>query len=112
MSKISEHILPFLKDDEIEYSLFNHGKRTMSLRSFEANFKLIAFSELPEINKYSYYYQNLKEPDLLMYIRVKHSGYAAMLAKYTDADECFHHLKIKLGFTINKHNTDTNEVQA
>ncbi|WP_187261610.1 hypothetical protein [Pontibacter beigongshangensis] len=100
MSKISEHLRPFLKDGYIHYSVLEKGKKSISERYFEINFNLIAYSELPHLKKYSYYYQNTKEPDLLMYIRVTENGYDALLAKYRDADECFLHLKSNLGFTL------------
>lgn len=102
MSKISEHMLPFIEDEEINYSILNEGRRTISLKYFEATFKLIAFSELPDIEKYAYYYQNLNDPDLVMFVRVTKEGYSAMLAQYKDPDEHFFHLKSKLGFTISE----------
>ncbi|MCC9137381.1 hypothetical protein ACFSKU_08310 [Pontibacter silvestris] len=102
MSKISDQILPFINDGEINYSVLNEGRHTMSLKFFEATFKLIAFSELPEIEKYAYYYQSLNDPDLVMFVRVTKEGYSAMLAQYNDPDEHFYHLKSKLGFTINE----------
>jgi hypothetical protein len=99
MSKISERILPFLRGGNIEYAMFGSGIRTMSLKQFEANYQLIAYSEMPEKGIYSYYHQNVETPDLLMYIRATEEGYAAMLAQYRDADECFLHLEENLGFT-------------
>ncbi|MFT2009303.1 hypothetical protein ACMA1I_11565 [Pontibacter sp. 13R65] len=100
MGKISEHLLPFLKSGNIDFSIMDNGKKSISLRFFELNFKLIAYSELPHLKKYSYYYQNMKEPELLMYIRVTETGYDALLAKYRDTDECFLHLKSNLGFIL------------
>lgn len=99
MSKINERVLPFLSGDNLDYSMFGSGKRSMSLRHFEANFQLIAYNEMPDTGVFSYYYQNVEQPDLLMYIRVTAGGYAAMLAQYRDADECFLHLEANLGFT-------------
>ncbi|TXK22480.1 hypothetical protein FVR03_22950 [Pontibacter qinzhouensis] len=104
MRKISEHLLPFLSSGYIDYSILDKGSKRISVKYFEINFKLIAYSELPHLQKYSYYYQNMNEPDLLMYIRVTDAGYDALLAKYRDADECFLHLKSNLGFTL-EHDT-------
>ncbi len=82
MSEVNSKILALLKNKQVDFTTIDNASSPISVEEFEANFSLLAGIKLPNIDKYTYYYQHITKPELIMCIKLTSYKASAVLGSY------------------------------
>jgi hypothetical protein len=86
MNPIHDRIRPFLANQVLKYVSLGYRPQDVPLTYFEKSFTLLATSEKPQLDQYTYFYQHLDNTELVMRIRIKGMTFAANLQPYQEIE--------------------------
>ncbi|WP_377482809.1 hypothetical protein [Pontibacter toksunensis] len=82
MTQLNIIVLNLIKNNTLYFDEAGQGKGSISIESFESSFDLLAAIELPNIEKYTFFYRKYTSPNLVMSINVAQDRITALLRTY------------------------------
>lgn len=82
MTQLNAIVLNLIKNNTLYFDEADKSRGSISIESFESSFDLLAAIELPNIEKYTFFYRKYTSPNQIMSISVAQNRVSALLRTY------------------------------
>lgn len=82
MTQLNAIVLNLINNNTLYFDEADKSRGSISIENFESSFDLLAAIELPNIEKYTFFYRKYTSPNQIMSINVAQNRVSALLRTY------------------------------